>query len=192
MAEIRQRHGDVTQLLKQWRQGHSEALDGLLPLIYGELRRMARGQLAREHRRHTLQPTELVHEAFVKLVDQKAEWQSRVHFYGIAARCMRRILVDHARRKQAWKRPQAAGAVDLDTDIVSASSPIDTILAVDEALTRLAAIDPRHATIAELKFFGGLEVPEIAEIVGMSPATVKRDWAAAKQTLQVLLNGSPR
>src|SRR5687768_16703828 len=175
MAEIRQRHGDVTELLKQWRQGRSEALEGLLPLIYGELRRMARGQLAREHRRHTLQPTELVHEAFVKLVDQRAEWQSRVHFYGIAAKCMRRILVDHARRKQATKRPQAARAVDLDTDIVSASSPIDTILAVDEALIRLAAIEPRHATIAELKFFGGLEVPEIAEIVGMSPATVKRD-----------------
>ena len=192
MAESRQRPDDVTRLLKEWRHGRRDALDRLLPVIYSELRRMARGQLARERRGHTLQPTDLVHEAFVKLVDQKAEWQNRVHFYGIAATCMRRILVDHARRRQAAKRPQADGGVDLDSAVVGASSPIDTILAVDEALTRLAAKDARHAKIAELKFFGGLEVPEIAEAVGISAATVKRDWSSAKQSLHELLNGASR
>ena len=178
---------DVTQLLKDWSDGRREALDRLLPLIYGELRRMARGRLAQERRRHTMQATELVHEAFVRLVDQKAGWQSRVHFYGIAATCMRRILVDHARRKRASKRPPAAGAVDLEDTVIGESSPIDTILAVDEALQKLADMNPRQAQIAELKFFAGLEVPDIAKVLGISPATVKRDWSAAKETLHLLL-----
>jgi RNA polymerase sigma factor (TIGR02999 family) len=189
MADTRQRGGDVTQLLKDWRQGRRDALDGLLPLIYGELRQMARRHLAGEPR-HTLQPTELVHEAFIKLVDQRADWQNRVHFYGIAATCMRRILVDHARRKRAAKRPQAAAAVDLDDAALGASRPMDTILAVDEALTRLAAVNPRHAQIAELRFFGGLDVNEIAEVIGMSEATVTRDWSSAKRSLKQLMSGA--
>ncbi len=191
MADDARRLADVTALLQQWRLGQRDALDELLRVVYDELRRMARGQLARGDRRNTLQSTELVHEAFLRLVDQRADWQNRVHFYGIAATCMRRILVDHARRKRAAKRPQAGAAVDLDTSIVGASSSVETILAVDEALTRLAAIDPRQATIAELKFFAGLDVPEIAEVVGVAPATVKRDWSAAKDTLATLL-GAPR
>lgn len=191
MADDARRRADVTALLRQWRRGQKDALEELLRVVYDELRRMARGQLARGDRRNTLQSTELVHEAFLRLVDQKADWQNRVHFYGIAATCMRRILVDHARRKRAAKRPPRAGAVDLDTSIVGASSPVETILAVDEALTRLAAIDPRQATIAELKFFAGLDVPEIAEVVGVAPATVKRDWSDAKETLVTLL-GAPQ
>jgi RNA polymerase sigma factor (TIGR02999 family) len=191
MADDARRLADVTALLQQWRLGQRDALDELLRVVYDELRRMARGQLARGDRRNTLQSTELVHEAFLRLVDQRADWQNRVHFYGIAATCMRRILVDHARRKRAAKRPQAGAAVDLDTSIVGASSSVETILAVDEALTRLAAIDPRQATIAELKFFAGLDVPEIAEVVGVAPATVKRDWSAAKDTLATLL-GAPQ
>jgi RNA polymerase sigma factor (TIGR02999 family) len=144
---------------------------------------MARGQLSREGRRHTIQPTELVHETFVRLVDQRAGWQNRVHFYGIAATCMRRILVDHARRKQAAKRPPGGGGVDLEETLIGQSSPIEMILAVDAALEKLAAVNPRQAQIAELKCFGGLEVPEIGEALGISAATVKRDWAAAKKIL---------
>jgi len=187
MAHTPTRSPDVTQLLKEWSGGNRDALDRLVPLIYSELRRMARGQLAREDRRHTMQATDLVHEAFVRLVDQRAGWQSRVHFYGIAATCMRRILVDHARRKQAAKRPPGAAAVDLEDVQIGESSPIDTILAIDAALQKLAAANPRQAQIAELKCFAGLEVSEIAEALGISAATVKRDWAAAKDTFQVLL-----
>ncbi len=190
MTQGGSRRNDVTRLLIEWRRGRRDALDGLLPLVYGELRRIARGQLGREQRQHTLQPTELVHEAFLRLVDQRAEWQSRAHFYGIAATCMRRILVDHARRKKAAKRPQVADAVDLDDAIAGTVSSVDTVLAVDEALTRLAALDARQAQIAELKFFGGLDVPEIAEVIGASAATVKRQWAEAKGTLYRLLNGA--
>jgi RNA polymerase sigma factor (TIGR02999 family) len=185
MPDSPTRKADVTRLLKEWRAGRPEALDRLLPLVYDELRRMARIQLAREGRRHTLQATELVHEAFVKLVDQKAGWQNRLHFYGIAARCMRRILVDHARRKKAAKRPQDVAAVDLDNAVVGAASGIDTLLALDEALDRIAAQSPRQAQIAELKLFGGLEITEIAEVVGVSLATVKRDWSEAKELFRV-------
>lgn len=192
MTESRQRPANVTELLKDWRNGRRDALDRLLPLVYAELRRMARGQLAREDRRHTLQPTDLVHEAFVKLVDQQADWQNRVHFYGIAATCMRRILVDHARRKHAAKRPQPSAAVDLEEGLVGAASPVDTVLAVDQALTRLAATEPRQAQIAELKFFAGLDVPDIAQVLGISAATIKRDWSSAKQALHALLNGVPQ
>ncbi len=183
MGERPARKAEVTRLLKEWRQGHPEALDLLLPLVYEELKRMARIQLSRERRRHTLQATELVHEAFVKLVDQKAGWQNRLHFYGIAARCMRRILVDHARKKRAAKRPQDAAAVDFDKADVGQSSGIDTLLALDEALERLAEQSPRQAQIAELKLFGGLEIAEIADVTGVSVATVKRDWSDAKRVL---------
>jgi RNA polymerase sigma factor (TIGR02999 family) len=174
---------EVTRLLKEWRGGRAEAADLLLPLVYDELRRMARIQLAREGRRHTVQATELVHEAFVRLVDQKADWQNRLHFFGIAAQCMRRILIDHARKKQAAKRPPAAGAVDLDQVQLSQPSGVETVIAIDEALQRIAKESPRQAQVAELKLFGGLEISEIALAVGVSEATVKRDWVDAKKVL---------
>ena len=184
MAGTSRRQADVTRLLKDWSEGRREALELLFPLVYGELRRMARSQLSRERRQHTLQPTELVHEAFVRLVDQKAGWQNRMHFYAIAARCMRRVLVDHARRKQAAKRPPAAAAVDLEKAVVvSQPGNIDTLLALDQALERLADQDPRQAQVAELKLFTGLEISEIAQAVGASEATVKRDWADAKKQM---------
>ena len=179
---------DVTRLLKEWREGRREALELLLPIVYDELRRMARIQLFRERQRHTLQATDLVHEAFVRLVDQRAGWQNRLHFYGIAARCMRRILVDHARKKSAAKRPPVAQAVDLDNADVSVSSSIDTLLAIDQALDHLAAQSPRQAQIAELKLFAGLEVAEIADVVGVSEATVKRDWSEARRVFGASLN----
>jgi RNA polymerase sigma factor (TIGR02999 family) len=183
MGDTPIRKADVTRLLKEWRQGHNEALDKLLPIVYDELRRIARVQLAYERQRATLQPTELVHEAFVRLVDQKAGWQNRAHFYGIAARCMRRILIDHARKKRAAKRPQAEAAVELDNVDIGAGSSIDALLAIDQALERIAAESPRQAQVAELRLFGGLEVAEIAQVVGVSEATVKRDWSEAKRVL---------
>jgi RNA polymerase sigma factor (TIGR02999 family) len=184
MAGTSRRQADVTRLLKDWSEGRREALELLLPLVYGELRRMARRQLSRERQRHTFQATELVHEAFVRLVDQKAGWQNRLHFYGIAARCMRRVLVDHARRKQAAKRPPAAAAIDLDKAVVAGQpGNIDTLIALDEVLNRLAEQDSRQAQVAELKLFTGLEISEIAQAVGASAATVKRDWSEAKKSL---------
>ena len=181
---------DVTRLLQAWRQGDDDALGRLLPIVYDELRRIARGQLAREPRRATLQPTELVHEAFLRLVDQKAGWQNRSHFYGIAASCMRRILIDRARKKRAAKRPQTTGATELEDVDVGAPSGIEALLAIDQALEQIAAASPRQAQIAELKVFAGLEIPEIANVVGVSEATVKRDWAAAKQQLASALKAS--
>jgi RNA polymerase sigma factor (TIGR02999 family) len=193
MGGTRPHQADVTRLLKDWSEGRREALEILFPLVYDELRRMARAQLARERRGHTLRSTELVHEAFVRLVDQKAGWQNRLHFYAIASRCMRRVLVDHARRKRAAKRPPAAAAVDLDHAVVAGQSGnIETLLALDEALDRLAEHAPRQAQIAELKLFAGLEVAEIAQAVGASPATVKRDWADAKARLAAALTQAER
>ena len=130
----------------------------LLPIVYNELRRMARIHMAREGRRATLQPTELVHEAFVRLMDQKAGWQNRLHFYGIAARCMRRVLIDYGRKKRAAKRPQLAVAIDLEKADVGASSGIDMLLALDQALDWLAVQSPRQVQVAELKLFAGLEI----------------------------------
>jgi RNA polymerase sigma factor (TIGR02999 family) len=184
MAKTPPRSPDVTRLLQEWHQGRQEALDRLFPIIYDELRRMARIQLKRERRRPTLQPTELVHEAFAKLVDQKAGWQNRLHFYGIAARCMRRILTDHARRRRAAKRPPPEAALDLQDVEVGRSSSLDALLAVDQALNRLATESPRLVRIAELKMFVGLETSEIANVVGVSEATVKRDWSDAKKFLR--------
>lgn len=180
MAEKPTRKVEVTRLLKQWREGRGDALELLMPVVYEELRRMARIQLSRERSPHALQPTELVHEAFVRLVDQKADWQSRLHFYGIASRCMRRVLIDHARKRLAAKRPPGAAAVDLEKAELAQPNSLDTVLALDEALNQLEARSPRQAQIAELKLFGGLDISEIAQAVGVSDATVKRDWLDAK------------
>lgn len=184
MGEARARTPDVTQLLQAWSAGRQDALDDLLPIVLGELRRMARGQLAREGRRHTFQPTELVHEAFVRLVDQRAPWQNRVHFFGIAATCMRRVLGDYARARKAAKRPQVDKAVDA-TRIDRAHDPaLERLIAVHEVLDRLAQANPRQARVAELKVFTQLENAEIADLVGVSLATVKRDWQDAGSMLK--------
>jgi RNA polymerase sigma factor (TIGR02999 family) len=187
MAGPDKRAADVTRLLEKWRRGDHQALDELLPIVYGELRRIARVQLGRERAYAALRPTELVHEAFIRLVDQRVGWQNRAHFYGIAASFMRRILVDHARRKHAAKRPPLDGAVALEDVDIGTSHNIEALLAIDQALQQLAARSPRQAQIAELKMFAGLEITEIVDVVGVSEATVKRDWAEAKRLLSAAL-----
>jgi RNA polymerase sigma factor (TIGR02999 family) len=175
---------DVTQLLQQWSVGREEALDQLLPTIYGELRRLAASYLRRERADHTLQATALVHEAFLKLVDQHdVHWQSRAHFFGIAAQAMRRILVDHARAHVAAKRGSGERPVPIDEALIVVPGLDVDLLALDEALTRLSALDPQQGRIIELKFFGGLTVDEIAAVLHISPATIGREWALAKAWL---------
>jgi RNA polymerase sigma factor (TIGR02999 family) len=169
-------------MLAEWsNSGDRDALDKLMPIVYEELRRQAARYLRHERDGHTLQTTALVHEAYVRLIDQAGvRWQSRAHFFAIAAELMRRILVDHARKRNAAKRGGDAVRVTLD-EAVRSSGPKDLdLVAVDEALTRLAALDQQQARIVELRFFGGLNVDETAEVLGISERTVKRDWIVAK------------
>jgi RNA polymerase sigma factor (TIGR02999 family) len=173
----------VTRLLAQWADGDRKAMEDLLPLVYDELRRLANSYLRRENPGHTLQSTALVHEAYLRLVDQDINWQSRAHFFGIAAQMMRRILVDHARAKNAEKRGDGACKVTLEEGLLSTESRDVDILALDQALTRLAEFDKQQSQIVELRFFGGLSIEDTAEILKVSPATVKRDWAMAKAWL---------
>lgn len=183
---------EVTELLRQWGEGRVEALDRLLPLIHAELRRLAASYMRRERPDHTLQPTALVNEAFLKLVDQKAvRWQNRAHFMGIAAQAMRRILVDHARARTSGKRGAGERPVPLDDAIVFADMPNADVLALDEALTRLAAFDPQQSRVVELRFFGGLTMEETAEALHISPATVGREWTLAKAWLYAELQREP-
>ena len=175
---------EVTKLLQQWSDGRQDALDRLLPEIYAELRRLARSYLRRERRDHTLQPTALVHEAFMKLIDQRVvRWQNRAHFFGIAAQAMRRILVDHARASAAGKRGAGERPMSLDEALVLTDAPDVDVLALDEALTRLAAVDLQQSRVVELRFFGGLTMEETAEVLSISPATVGREWTLAKAWL---------
>lgn len=175
---------DVTRLLGELQGGNEDAVAKLVPLLYGELRRMAASYLSRERRNHTLQPTAVVHEAYLRLVDQKAvQWQNRQHFFGVAAQVMRRVLVDYARSHKANKRGGAVPKVSLEEAIVVSKERSAELLALDEALSRLAAFDPQQARIIELRFFGGLTVTETAEVLDISPATVKRDWNMAKAWL---------
>lgn len=176
---------DITRLLLDLSDGKPEALDRLLPVVYGELKALAASQLRRERPDHTLSPTALVHEVFLRLVDQQSvSWAGRAHFFGVAATAMRRILVDHARRRKAKKRERHQ-QVTLPTDAaIAAPGPSDDVLAVDEALDRLAAFDPRQARLIELRYFGGLSIEEAADVTGVSPATVKRDWILARAWLQ--------
>ena len=180
---------DVTQLLQQWSNGQEQALDRLLPQIHDELRKLAGSYLRRERPDHTLQPTALVNEAFLKLVDQRrVKWQNRAHFFGIAAQAMRRILVDHARAHAASKRGGAMRKVPLDDAIMMIGGVADVdLLALDQALTRLAAMDPQQSRIVELRFFGGLTTEETAEVMHISPATIGRDWRMAKAWLSAEL-----
>ncbi|MDQ2922295.1 MAG: sigma-70 family RNA polymerase sigma factor [Acidobacteriota bacterium] len=176
----------ITQLLLRWNSGDQKALDKLMPLVYSELRRLAGNYLRRERPGHTLQPTALVNEAYLRLVDQtKAKWQNRAQFYGIAAQLMRRILVDHARQHKAAKR---GGSDQQRLSITSAerltAKPDFDVLALHEALEELAALDSQQARIVELKFFGGLSIEEIAEVMSVGHATVERDWKMARAWLR--------
>ena len=172
---------EVTQLLLAWSQGEPAALDELTPLVYDELRRMARRYLARESGGQTLQTTALVHEAYLRLIDVRSvEWQSRAHFFAIAAQLMRQILVDFARRHRQHKRGGEAQRVSLDEALVISRGRSPDLVALDEALTELARLDPRQARVVELRFFGGLTEEEVAEVLKVSPRTVRGDWSMAK------------
>ena len=175
---------NVRQLLQDWSTGNESALEELLPLIYNELRQLAHNFLYRERPGHTLQTTALVHEAYLKLIDQKdVRWQNRSHFFAIAAQAMRRILIDSARRHAAMKRggPQEKLSLDEVPDI--SLEPNTKLLALDEALDALAEIDPEQSRIVELRYFGGLTIEETAEVMKSSPATIKREWAMARAWL---------
>lgn len=175
---------NVTQLLMDWGSGDKEALDKLLPVVYDELRKQAARYLRRERAGHTLQTTALIHEAYLRLVDQKnVHWQNRAQFFGLAAQLMRRILVDHARTKKRAKRGGSDIRVSLTGAKVLAKSEDLNVVALDEALDRLAQIDEQQSKIVELRFFSGLTVEETAEVLSISPATVKRDWSMAKAWL---------
>jgi RNA polymerase sigma factor (TIGR02999 family) len=173
-------------MLRAWGEGDRAVLDQMLPLVYDELHRQAQRYLRRERPNHTLQTTALINEAYLKLVDQRAvQWQNRAHFFGIAAQAMRRILVDYAKTKNREKRGGAA--VDLPLEeamLVAATGQSIDLLALDEALTRLALIDEQQARVVELKYFSGLSIEETAEALSISPATVKRDWQMAKAWLR--------
>ena len=173
--------GDVTRLLIEWRNGDRESLDRLMPLVYQELRAIAGRFLRRERSEHTLQSTALVHEAFLRLVDQtRTDWRSRAHFFGVAATIIRNILVDHARARQASKRGGAMPLLSLDEALDSPHSRDVELIAVDDALLSLSRFDPQQARIVELRFFAGLSIEETAEVLGISASTVKRDWILAK------------
>jgi RNA polymerase sigma factor (TIGR02999 family) len=202
--------GEITQLLQRWRAGDESALADLFPLVYEELRTLAQRHLRKERSSHTLQRTALVHEAFLRVVDQKqVDWESRAQFFGIASQMMRRILVDHARRRSAAKRG-GGQAPHLDVEAVfgaeddaATRAPSDgpttpaeeaevDFEAVHDALERLEALDPQQGKLVELRFFGGLSIREAAEVIGVSPATAKREWAIARAWLQrALTTGEP-
>jgi RNA polymerase sigma factor (TIGR02999 family) len=175
---------EITQLLAHWTEGHPQALERLVPLVYPELRRMARRQMARENPNHTLQTSALINEAYLKLLDrQETDWQNRAHFFAVAAQVMRHILIDHARRHLYDKRGGGAQHVPLEeAEIIKAER--GELIALDEALRGLAQLDPRRSQIVELKFFGGLSAEEIGEVLSISPATVQREWRAAKAWLR--------
>jgi RNA polymerase sigma factor (TIGR02999 family) len=175
---------EVTQLLLAWSRGDGAALDQLIPLVSTELHRLAHHYMRRERSGHTLQTTALVNEAYVRLVDaSRVEWRDRTHFFAVSANLMRRILVDFARKHRYQKRGGGAVMIALDEDDIPSPQPGPDIVALDAALEALAAFDPRAASIVELRFFGGLTVDETAEVVGVSPRTIKREWAAAKAWL---------
>jgi RNA polymerase sigma factor (TIGR02999 family) len=171
----------VTELLRAWSDGDEDALERLLPLVEAELRRLARGYMRRERPEHTLQTTALVNEAFLRLTDaRRIRWQDRAHFLGISARLMRRVLVDHARQRGYQKRGGVAQRVTLHEALVPSPDPALDLVALDGALDALAKVDARKSRVIELRFFGGLSVEETADVLHVSPDTVKRDWRLAK------------
>jgi RNA polymerase sigma factor (TIGR02999 family) len=183
---------EVTRILTAIEQGNAKTSEELLPLVYSELRRMAAHKMANEPAGHTLQPTALVHEAWLKLVDSPARsWQNRAHFFGAAAEAMRRLLIARARRKHAQRR--GAGAAHLDVDELEIASPIPPkrMLALDEALNRFAAVEPQQAELVKLRYFVGLRIEEVAEVLGISEATAKRWWNYARAWLFNEISGPP-
>ena len=181
---------DVTGLLDDWSRGDRRALETLLPVVYAELRRIAARQLRRERDGHTLQPTALVHEAYLRLVEQRSvSWESRSHFFGVAAQVMRRVLVDHARRQGAKKRTAGAQRVPLEDAAETAAVDEIPVLLLDHALRRLEKLDPGLAQIVELRAFGGLTIEQAAHVLNVSPTTAKRDWRTAKAWLTNELGG---
>jgi len=186
MEQSLKKSKEITRMLQEWSGGKQEALDALLPLVYEELHRQASRYLHRERAGHTLQTTALIHEAYLKLIDQRTvNWQNRAHFFGVAAQAMRRILVDYARGKHREKRGGIGENLPLEEAglVVSEERNID-LIALDEALTRLAGFDGRQARIVELRYFSGLSIEETAEVLRISPATVKSDWNVAKAWLR--------
>ena len=180
---------DFTELLVNWRKGDKSALDGLTAILYDELRRLANRLLAGERPDHTLQPTALVHEAYLRLVDQRSvDCRDRVHFLGIAASVMRRILINHAKAHHANKREAFANAITWDGEEGPAVERQTDLLVIDELLDRLTLLDPQQGKVVELRYFGGLSIDETAEVMGISPATVKRDWGTARLWLIRQLN----
>jgi len=182
---------DVTGLLLAWRQGNHAAFEELIPVVYDELRRLAHRHLRGERRNPPLQTAELVHETYVRLVDSsRVQWQNRAHFFAVAAQCMRRILVDAARTRQSLKRGGDQARVELDADLTIAAAPSIDLVALDEALNGLAAVDERRSRVVELRFFGGLSVEETAGVLDVSPETVMRDWKVARAWLFKQLNSA--
>lgn len=180
---------EITQLLLTWSKGDESALDELIPIVYPELRRMARAYMGRENSVHTLQTSALINEAYLRLVNQQqVEWQDRAHFFAVAAQIMRHILVDHARRYRRDKRGAGTEHVPVDEMTVICDERAAELTALDDALNRLAAIDARKSQIVELRFFGGLTVEETAEVMKLAPITIMREWRAAKAWLGRELN----
>jgi RNA polymerase sigma factor (TIGR02999 family) len=177
--------GQVSKLLLSWGKGDAEAREALIPLVYNELRRLARRHLRGERADHTLQSAALVHEAYLRLIRQdQPRWQNRAHFFGVAAQLMRHILVDHARSRAAAKRGAGAQRITLDPDIALPQEREVDVVALDDALKQLATMDPQASRVVELRFFGGLSIEETSVALGVSPATVKREWATARAWLQ--------
>ena len=186
--ECQSQADEITRLLAVWREGDRAALDDLFPLIRTELHRLARRHLARERRNHTMQPSSLVQEAFLRLLPG-AGWQNRAHFFAVASQVMRHVLVDHARDRRRVKRGGAAVHISVDAAVVLSPEQVEQIVAVDLALQRLAKSDERKSQVFEMRFFGGLSVDETAEVLGVAPNTVIRDWSFARAWLRRELSG---
>ena len=184
---------DVTQLLQAWAAGDRSALEALSPLVDGELHRLARRYMRMEHAGHTLQATALINEVYLRLIDwRNVRWQDRAHFFAVSAQLMRRTLVDHARRRRVRKRGGHVRKVALDEGAIAAPERSADLVAIDAALVRLGELDTRKAKVVELRFFGGLSVEEIGEVLNVSPRTVKREWSLARAWLYTELTQQPR
>jgi RNA polymerase sigma factor (TIGR02999 family) len=173
-------HGDVTRLLKAMRAGDPAAAENLLPLVYTELHRLASAYMRRERPEHTLQATALINEAYLRLAGEDIDWDSRAHFIGLAAHVMRQVLVDHARAHAAQRRAGGLNRVEMTDDLAISPERLDEAVSLDEALTRLAAVNARQARVVEMRYFGGLSVEQIAGVLGIAPRSVKRDWSLAR------------
>jgi RNA polymerase sigma factor (TIGR02999 family) len=184
--------GEVTRLLVAWSEGDQAARDRLIPVVYDELRRRAAGHLRRERRGHTLRPTDLVHETYLRLSAQNSRWQNREQFFAVATRLMRRILVDHARRRAAAKRAGGLRVTLAAEGVAASDRDSPDLLDLDAALDELAALDERQVRLVELRYFAGMSIAEAARVLGLSPATVSREWALAKAWLYRRLRRGPR